>query len=495
MAGRTRRRTPDEAPGPLGAPRKGEPDMSTDRRRFLVHSSSIALLLSAPAIARGATIVAVRVWPASEYTRVTLESDQALSASHFLVPDPPRLVVDVKGLNLDPQLRELVGKIRPDDPFIRDVRVAQYAPDVVRLVLDLKQAVHPQVFTLPPVAAYRNRLVFDLYPVGPNSLLALGKSQSPSPSRSQAPSQEQPQLQARAGRASAEPTSLSHGREDTLGDWLQQHRSSLDAPRAPEVAQDRSDAGGTVARQEPPRRDRRPQRSVLLMLDPGHGGEDPGATGPSGVHEKDMVLLIGHELRELVQRTPNMRVAMTRESDFFVPLWMRVEKAQRANADLFTSIHADGWYTPQARGASVFCLSEGGASSVEARLMAQRENAADAIGGIDIQAHDYQVAKVMLDMSTTAQIDASLKMAAPTLRRMGSIVHLHSRQVQQAGFVVLKSPTVPSMLVETAFISNPEEEARLQTPAYRRKMARAILEGIRDYLGTRPPLARRRTMV
>ena len=465
--------------------------MTIDRRRFLYQSSSLALLLSAPAIARGATIVAVRVWPAPEYTRVTLESDQSLSASHFLVPDPPRLVVDVKGLNLDPQLRELVGKIRPDDPFIRDVRVAQYAPDVVRLVLDLKQPVHPQVFTLPPVAAYRNRLVFDLYPVGPDSLLALGKQRTQPASEPPAPAQ----LQARAGRASAEPTSLSRPREDTLGEWLQQHRSSLDGPRAPEVAQERPDKPDSVARQETPRRDRRPQRSVLLMLDPGHGGEDPGATGPSGVHEKDMVLLIGHELRELVQRTPNMRVAMTRDSDFFVPLWMRVEKAQRANADLFTSIHADGWYTPQARGASVFCLSEGGASSVEARLMAQRENAADAIGGIDIQAHDYQVAKVMLDMSTTAQIDASLKMAGPTLRRMGSIVHLHSRQVQQAGFVVLKSPTVPSMLVETAFISNPEEEARLQTPAYRRKMARAILEGIRDYLGTRPPLARRRTMV
>ncbi len=452
--------------------------MTVNRRRFLYQSSSIALLLSAPGIARGATIVAVRVWPAPEYTRVTLESDQALSASHFLVPDPPRLVVDVKGLNLDPQLRELVGKIRPDDPFIRDVRVAQFAPDVVRLVLDLKQPVHPQVFSLPPVAAYRNRLVFDLYPMGPDSLLALAKQQP--------------------RRATAEPTSLTRPREDTLGEWLQQHRSSLDAPEAsdgPGVARSQAQRPPTMARQDPPRRDRRPERSVLLMIDPGHGGEDPGATGPSGVHEKDMVLLIGHELREMVQRTPNMRVGMTRDSDFFVPLWMRVEKAQRANADLFTSIHADGWYTPQARGASVFCLSEGGASSVEARLMAQRENAADAIGGIDIQAHDYQVAKVMLDMSTTAQIDASLKMAGPTLRRMGSIVHLHSRQVQQAGFVVLKSPTVPSMLVETAFISNPEEEARLQTPAYRRKVARAILEGIRDYLHTRPPLARHRTMV
>ena len=449
--------------------------MTTPRRSFLIQGSSIALLLGAPSIARGATIVAVRVWPANEYTRVTLESDRALSATHFMVPDPPRLVVDVKGLQLNAQLRELVGKVRPDDPFIRDIRVAQYAPDVVRLVLDLKQQVHPQVFTLPPVAAYGNRLVFDLYPVGANSLLALADP----------PAREAPA----AAPAPAPRSRDDHAKpEDTLNEWLSRHRASLDQP-LPE------NGPRQFARQDPPRRDRRPGHSVLLMLDPGHGGEDPGATGPGGLHEKDVVLLIGHELREMVQRTPNMRVAMTRDSDFFVPLWMRVEKAQRANADLFTSIHADGWYTPDARGASVYCLSQGGASSVDARLMAQRENAADAVGGIDVQTRDHQLQKVLLDMSTTAQIDASLRMAGPTLQRMGSIVHLHSRQVQQAGFVVLKSPTVPSMLVETAFISNPEEEARLQTPTYRKQVARAIFEGIRAYLGTHPPLARRRTMV
>ncbi|MDE2121376.1 MAG: N-acetylmuramoyl-L-alanine amidase [Betaproteobacteria bacterium] len=467
--------------------------MTQPRRRFLLQSSSVALVLAAPGIARGATIVAVRVWPASEYTRVTLESDQSLSATHFMVPDPPRLVVDVKGLQLDAQLRELVGKVRSDDPFIRDIRVAQYAPDVVRLVVDLKQAVHPQVFSLPPVAAYRNRLVFDLYPSGPNSVLALAdpparKPRAPKPAP-EVEAANTPGSTPGSTPGAAPDTGATHARsEDALNRWLSRHRATLDKPLAP-------DASEQLASQDPPRRDRRPGHSVLLMLDPGHGGEDPGASGPGGLHEKDVVLLIGHELRELAQRTPNMRVAMTRDSDFFVPLWMRVEKAQRANADLFTSIHADGWYTPQARGASVYCLSEGGASSVEARLMAQRENAADAVGGIDIQARDYQVAKVMLDMSTTAQIDASLKMAEPTLRRMGSIVHLHSRQVQQAGFVVLKSPTVPSMLVETAFISNPEEEARLRTPTYRKKVARAIFEGIREYLGTRPPLARRRTLV
>ncbi|OIQ83449.1 N-acetylmuramoyl-L-alanine amidase AmiC precursor [mine drainage metagenome] len=485
--------------------------MSADRRRFLIQSSSLALLLTTPMLARGATIMSVRVWPAPDYTRVTLESDQPLTATHFIVPDPPRLVVDVKGLTLNPQLKDLVGKIKPDDPFIRDVRVAQYAPDVVRLVFDLKQAVKPQVFSLLPVAAYENRMVFDLYPAHGDRLLAfmdreelLARAPAPSDAAGAAISGPKsgslgtPEAQ---GDAS---TQVAETQPDSLGDWITRHRSELDSPaRNPgpgtrsRLADARSNNGSmkTNAPDTPMRRDRWHQRSVLLALDPGHGGEDPGATGPSGVHEKDVVLLIGRHLRELAMNTPNMRVMMTRDSDFFVPLWMRVEKAQRANADLFTSIHADGWYTPQARGASVYCLSEGGASSVEARMMAQRENASDAIGGIDINSRDYQVAKVLLDMSTTAQINASLRMAGPTLKKMGSIVHLHSHQVQQAGFVVLKSPTVPSMLVETAFISNPEEEARLQTPAYRKQVARAIFEGIREYLATNPPLARRRTFV
>lgn len=488
--------------------------MTTQRRRFLLQSSSLVLLLGAPTLARGATLMSIRVWPAPEYTRLTLESDGALSATHQVLSDPPRLVVDIQGLELNNQLRELAGKVKADDPFIRDVRVGQYKPDVVRLVIDLKQAIKPQVFSLLPVAAYQNRLVFDLYPAHSGDRLLAFMQQ-----------QEQLERQAPAdlaGALPAQPQQLAQAQsrgpqQDTLGDWIRKHRDELDgqhdadpqqfarvdrSPASPAHSQ-RADPPEAVAdsrspnpaRSEPVRRDRRNFRSVLLAVDPGHGGEDPGATGPSGVHEKDVVLLIGRHLRELAMNTPNMRVMMTRDSDFFVPLWTRVEKAQSANADLFVSVHADGWFTPDARGASVYCLSDGGASSVEARLMAQRENAADAIGGIDINSRSYQVAKVLLDMSTTAKINASLNMAHPTLRKMGDIVHLHSRQVQQAGFAVLKSPSIPSMLVETAFISNPEEEARLQTPAYRKQIARAIFEGLRAYLDTNPPLARRRVMV
>ncbi len=463
--------------------------MTTPRRRFLVQSSSMVLLLTTPMLARGATLMSIRVWPAPEYTRLTLESDGPLSAAHQVLNDPPRLVVDIQGLQLDNPLRELAGKVKSDDPFIKDVRVGQYKPDVVRLVIDLKQAVKPQVFSLLPVAAYQNRLVFDLYPAHSGDRLMAFMQQQEALDRDR---------QVGTGTAqTAPPQSLAQaqtGQQDSLGDWIRQHRSELDnpqtAPQPPHVLADNT----PTQRPDPVRRDRRNFRSVLLAIDPGHGGEDPGATGPSGVHEKDMVLLIARHLRDLAMNTPNMRVMMTRDSDYFVPLWTRVEKAQSANADLFTSIHADGWFTPEARGASVYCLSDGGASSVEARLMAQRENAADAIGGIDINSRSYQVAKVLLDMSTTAKINASLKMARPTLGKMGELVHLHSKQVQQASFAVLKSPSIPSMLVETAFISNPEEEARLQTPAYRKQIARAIFEGLRAYLDTNPPLARRRVL-
>lgn len=462
--------------------------MTPPRRRFLVQSSSLVLLLTAPMIARGATLMSIRVWPAPEYTRLTLESDGPLSATHQVLSDPPRLVVDIQGLQLDNQLRDLAGKVKADDPFIKDVRVGQFKPDVVRLVIDLKQAVKPQVFSLLPVAAYQNRLVFDLYPAHSGDRLMAFMQQQEALDRERhlgAGSNTPPQT-----LAQAQPQ-----QSDSLGDWIRQHRSELDSPQAGQPQQFASaDTPPPAQRPDPVRRDRRNFRSVLLAIDPGHGGEDPGATGPSGVHEKDVVLLIARHLRDLAMNTPHMQVMMTRDSDYFVPLWTRVEKAQSANADLFTSIHADGWFTPEARGASVYCLSDGGASSVEARLMAQRENAADAIGGIDINSRSYQVAKVLLDMSTTAKINASLKMARPTLGKMGELVHLHSKQVQQAGFAVLKSPTIPSMLVETAFISNPEEEARLQTPAYRKQIARAIFEGLRAYLDTNPPLARRRIL-
>ncbi len=442
------------------------------RRSALARMGSLVLLVAAPQIAFGASIVAVRVWPAEDYTRVTIESDQPLQASHFLTPDgPQRLVVDITGLQLDARLRELVGKVQPDDPYIAGVRVGQYQPNVVRLVFDLKQPVAPQQFTLDPVAAYRHRLVFDLYPTtAPDPLLALIRDKEGA--------------EQQAAKAV----------QDALGELMAQvAQPHAGAPARPPVA-----PGLHTLAPAPPPSDAeqdRVDRLVIVALDPGHGGEDPGATGPTGLHEKDVVLAIGLQLRDKLNAVRGMRVMMTRDADFFVPLGERVVKARRVQADLFVSIHADAFLRPQARGASVFALSTHGASSAAARWMANRENAADLVGGVNVGAvKDAQVMRAMLDMSTTAQIKDSLKLGREVLGRIGRVGPLHKGVVEQAGFAVLKAPDIPSILVETAFISNPEEEAQLRDPVYQAQLVEALASGIRRYFAKNPPLARQRTL-
>ena len=433
-------------------------------RRDVLRGGSLVLLLGAQQIARGATIVAVRVWPAPEYTRVTIESDAQLTSKQTVVVNPPRLAVDIEGLDLSPELRELVAKVRPDDPFISGVRVGQQSPGVVRLVLDLKQTAVPQVFTLPPVAAYQHRMVFDLYPV---------KTEDP--------------LEALiAERMKDRPLAPPTPATDPLGELISQQ---LQRPRAP-------GAPPTASELLPP--PQKTDRLIIIALDPGHGGEDPGAVGPSGTREKDVVLRIAHRLRERInQAVVNgnpMRAYLTRDADFFVPLHQRVQKARRVQADLFVSIHADAFLTPTARGASVFALSQGGASSSAARWMADKENKADLVGGLNVKSQDQHVAHAMLDMSTTAQIKDSLSLAGAVLGEIGSVGRLHKGQVEQAGFAVLKAPDIPSVLVETAFISNPEEEQRLRSDEYQEQLADAIMRGIHRYFSKNPPLARSRTV-
>lgn len=440
--------------------------MKPGRRAALTRMGSLALLLTAPQLARGATILAVRVWPAKDYTRVTIESDVPLAATHQLAESPDRLVVDIDGLELNAELRELVGKVRPDDPYIERVRVGQYQPRVVRLVFDLKQPVRPQQFTLAPVAAYQQRLLFDLYPVEEiDPLLSLVREKE---SASQRAAQEM---------------------RDALGELI----ARVDKP-APVVVPAPIPAPPSKEPPTPVER-LRVDRLVIVALDPGHGGEDPGAVGPSGLREKDVVLAVALALREKLNAVPGMRVMMTRDADFFVPLHERVRKARRVQADLFVSIHADAFFKPEARGASVFALSTRGASSAAARWMAQRENAADQVGGVNLAAvRDPQVLSAMLDMSTTAQIKDSLKLGQEVLTRIGQVGNLHKRQVEQAGFAVLKAPDIPSILVETAFISNPDEEDQLRSPAYRSKLVDALAEGIRRYFARNPPLARNRQL-
>ncbi|WP_066342311.1 N-acetylmuramoyl-L-alanine amidase [Azohydromonas lata] len=463
------------------------PHPAFDRRGLLKRSGALALLLGAGELAWGAGIVAVRVWPATEYTRVTIESDQALSARHLLIESPDRLVIDIDNLELSPALRELVGKVRADDPFITGVRVGQNQPRTVRLVIDLKQPTAPQLFRLSPVAAYQHRLVFDLYPTkAPDPLRALLR--------------EKTQAEEQAARAV----------QDALGEFIDRmDRPGI--PEAPPVAAAKPPARPpqvaaapaptpsppmTPAPPPPPSAEqlRKIDRLIVVALDPGHGGEDPGAIGPSGLKEKDVVLAVALQLRDRLNAIPGMRAMLTRDDDFFVPLHERVNKARRVKADLFVSIHADAFINPKARGAGVFALSNKGASSAAARWMAQRENRADRIGGTNLKSSDVHVMRALLDMSTTAQIKDSLEIGKEVLSQIGKVGRLHKRQVEQASFAVLKAPDIPSILVETAFISNPEEERKLADPDYRGELVKALTTGIRRYFARNPPVARNRTL-
>ena len=463
---------------------------SSSRRQALRSLGTLVLLLNARHFAHGASIVAVRVWPAADYTRVTIESDAPLKASHQLVRTPERLVIDVDGLELSPTLREIVGKVGSDDPFIAGVRVGQNQPRVVRLVLDLKQAIAPQVFTLEPVAAYRHRLVFDLYPtVRPDPLLALVREKEVADQRAAAGSSATAAKEVRdalgeligkigeRGGAASAPPGAPPGAPPPVS-------AAASAPR-PAAATSTATAAEAQAKVD---------RLIIVALDPGHGGEDPGAVGPSGLKEKDVVLSVALQLRDRLNARPGMRAFLTRDADFFVPLQDRVRKARRVQADLFVSIHADAFFKPHARGASVFALSQGAATSAAARWMAQRENASDAVGGVNIKSTDTQVLRAVLDMSTSAQIRDSLRLGGEVLGQIGKVGRLHKAQVEQAGFAVLKAPDIPSILVETAFISNPEEETKLRDPGYRRELVDALATGIARYFAKNPPLARQRTM-
>ncbi len=460
------------------------------QRRQLIRRAATVLWLGPAQLAWGASLLAVRIWPASAYTRVTLESDVPLQVTHTVIEDPPRLAVDIAGLSLDSGLRELVARVRPDDPNIAGVRVGQYQPGVVRLVFDLRRAAAPQVFGLAPVPPYQHRLVLDLYP-----------AQAIDPLQDLI--EQRLALQARPSQVPAAPAPSTAPLPDALDEWLARQQRS---PQASANAPAPSASGGGTRRldvappdgpvaQAPGAGGGGTQRLVTVAIDPGHGGEDPGAIGPAGTQEKHVVLQMARLLQALLQdsRVGHLTVQtyLTRDADYFVPLHVRVNKARRVGADLFVSLHADAFYTPTARGASVFVLSDGSASSSAARWMAQKENNADQVGGLPLQGRDKHVQNVLLDMSNTTQIRDSLKLGGAMLREIGQVGRLHKPRVEQAGFAVLKAPDMPSVLVETAFISHPEEEQRLRDPAYQAQLMQALRRSILRYLASNPPLARR----
>jgi N-acetylmuramoyl-L-alanine amidase len=437
------------------------------RRTVLKAGATLLLSVVAPLRAYAAQILAVRVWPADDYTRVTLENDTDLKATHFIVKDPERMVVDIEGLELNPTLKSLVAKIQSNDPYIKQVRVGQNRPNVVRLVFDLKEEVTPQVFTLPPAGNYKHRLIFDLYPVKPvdpiAAMIEKGDWSDPAPASPTSP----------ATPAPTPKEQLAELKPDLKAEPREELKNELKTA-------EKFDKNGKLV------------RMITIALDPGHGGEDPGASGKNGSREKDIVLSIAKRLKAKLEDVPNIRVMLTRDGDYFVPLGTRVEKARKVQADLFVSIHADAFVQPTARGSSVFVLSEKGATSSAARWLADKENLADTIGGVNVKNHDKQLASVLFDLSTTAQINDSMKLGRSVLGEIGGINRLHKGSVEQAGFAVLKAPDIPSILIETAFISNPEEEAKLLDEAYQNKLADAIVTGIRRYFAKNPPLAKNR---
>ena len=464
-------------------------------RRRLLQAGTLAFLLGRQQIAFGASVVAVRVWPAPDYSRVTLESDKPLKTTQTFIPNPPRLAVDIQGMQLTNTLKELAVKVQPDDPNIASIRIGQNSPNVVRMVLDLKQAANPQVFTLKPVPPYQHRLVLDLYPAQELDPLA------------QLIQERLPGSSEQAANTTATAAAPAHD-DDPLSQLIAQRQTAQTAqaePAAPATAAPPSApaqvaaAPAQAAQPAPSTKTAGPtERIIIVALDPGHGGEDPGAIGPRGTREKDIVLKIALLLRQRINATRingnPMRAFLTRDADFFVPLATRVSKARRVQADLFISIHADAFTKPSAKGASVFALSPKGASSAAARWLADKENQADLIGGVNVTSKNKAVQNAVLDMSTTAQIRDSLHLGSAVLSHIGGFAKLHKPKVEQAGFAVLKAPDIPSVLIETAFISNPDEELRLRSPAYQAKLADAIMQGIRQYFAKFPPTARSRSI-
>ncbi len=469
------------------------------RRRSLLQAGSVVLFLGASDIAFGARAIAVRLWPAEDYTRVTIESDGVLQSRFSLSENPREMAVDIEGIDLVAGLRELVAKVSNEDPYIEGMRVGQMNAKLVRLTIQLKQPIEPQVFNLAPVAAYQHRLVLDLHPVvavDPLEQLIAQRMKE-----LDAASERAAQLLGAEMRGLNEPGASSAASQlpdnDPLGALIAQREAGGGASKPSTDAGSTNTAEAETGSKATPRKPvgkGKTERLIIVALDPGHGGEDPGATGPGGTREKDVVLQIAMRLRDRINQTRvngnSMRAFLTRDADFFVPLNTRVGKARQVKADLFVSLHADAFMTPNPQGASVFALSTKGASSAAARWMANKENAADLVGGTSKKTKDATLQRALLDMSTTAQINDSLKLGSAMLGEVGKVGKLHKPHVEQAGFAVLKAPDIPSVLVETAFISNPDEEIRLKSDRYQTDLADALLKGIVNYFAKNPPLAR-----
>jgi N-acetylmuramoyl-L-alanine amidase len=417
------------------------------------------------------TVTAARVWPAADYTRLTIEASSEINQKITVLKNPDRLVLDLEGIDLNANIKSLSTAISPSDPYIQQVRVANFKPGIVRVVIDLKVEVNPKIFTLQPAGQYKHRLVLDVYPLKDPLASILNNAGMSNSESVEAPSAKINQVET---AKSLEPTTPLIQSNETVK-TIEQTVTATPVEDTP-ITNKPTTKNGT--------------RLITIAIDAGHGGEDPGAKGANGSREKDITLAIAKKLKQQVDAEPNMRAILTRDSDFFIPLHGRVVKARNVQADLFISIHADAFIRPEARGSSVFALSEKGATSASARYLAKKENESDLIGGVSLDTKDMNLARTLLDLSQTATINDSLKLGKFVLSKVGEVNTLHKGSVEQAGFAVLKSPDIPSILVETAFISNPDEERRLNDDDYQEKLTAAILAGVKKYFASNPALAK-----
>jgi len=361
-----------------------------------------------------------RLWPAPDYTRITIESSAKINNDQMMLKNPERIVIDLKGISVNKALKDLSLKLKKNDPNILNIRVGQFTPKVSRIVIDLKKSARVKIFSLPPVAPYKDRLVIDVYPAS----------------------------------------------NDKLSNLLNKiEKKQIEQKKTP------------VIKEKPKKK-----KQIVVAIDAGHGGEDPGAIGKYGTKEKKIVLQIAKKLRKLINADPKMKAYLVRDSDYFIPLKKRVSKARKVKADIFISIHADAFRKRNVSGSSVFALSEKGATSAFAKFIANKENEADLIGGVSIDDKDPLLAKTLLDLSQSATINDSLKLANFVLKEIKKVNNLHKKYPEQAGFAVLKAPDIPSILIEAAFLSNPQEEKQLKTAKFQNKLAKAIYLGTKEYI-------------
>jgi N-acetylmuramoyl-L-alanine amidase len=450
--------------------------------KFLRQLLTACFFLICTTVHAANTITAARVWPAQEYTRIAMESTTPIKYQLLILKNPDRLVLDIEDVELTSVLKTLSDKIIASDPYIKQVRVAQFKPGVVRIAVDLKGEVKSNLFALLPAGDYKHRLVLDIYPLQDELMAMLDKMNAEANAQKPIieplpPSADTPAV----ATVNNDPIALPPSTEapaDTKASEVKPVEIIPTLDPAKEAGKDAI-------------KNKEDSRLITIALDAGHGGEDQGASGANGSREKVITLQIAKKLKEKIDAEPNMRAVLTRDGDYFVPLATRVVKARKFKADLFISIHADAFTSPAARGSSVFALSEKGATSASARYLAKKENESDLIGGVSLGGKDPVLAKTLLDLSQAATINDSLKLGKAVLGHIGVVNKLHKKHVEQAGFAVLKSPDIPSILVETAFISNPEEERKLLNDGYQDKLVDSILSGIKKYFATNPALAKR----